>query len=148
MEDCTTSARRKLPIGIQTFREIRESGCYYVDKTAYIRRLVNEGKYCFMSRPRRFGKSLLVDTLEELFEGNQPLFEGLEIHEGWDWSVRHPVLRLEFGSGHFTDPRYLHDDMMAQLDAVERRTGVDSGYAAAPLRLRHLIETLHEEAGR
>ena len=86
-------SRRKLPIGIQTFREVREESCYYVDKTPYMRRLVEEGKHYFLSRPRRFGKSLFVDTLKELFEGNEPLFEGLAIHDHWDWSVRYPVLR-------------------------------------------------------
>ena len=68
--------KRLLPIGIQTFREIRERECYYVDKTAYIRRLLDEGKHYFLSRPRRFGKSLFLDTLKELFEGNEPLFAG------------------------------------------------------------------------
>ncbi len=61
--------RRKLPIGIQTFREIRAENYYYVDKTAYIRRMMDEGKHYFLSRPRRFGKSLFLDTLKELFEG-------------------------------------------------------------------------------
>ena len=75
--------QRKLPIGIQTFREIREEGYYYVDKTAYMHRLANEGKHYFLSRPRRFGKSLFLDTLEELFEGSEPLFDGLEIHDSW-----------------------------------------------------------------
>ena len=73
--------RRRLPIGIQTFREIRERDCYYVDKTAYIRRLLHEGKHYFLSRPRRFGKSLFLDTCKELFEGNEALFEGLAIHD-------------------------------------------------------------------
>ncbi len=62
--------RKKLPIGIQTFREIREDDCYYVDKTAFAYRLAKEGKYYFLSRPRRFGKSLFIDTLAELFAGN------------------------------------------------------------------------------
>jgi len=62
--------RKKLPIGIQTFREIREEGYYYVDKTGIARQLVEEGKYYFLSRPRRFGKSLFLDTLAELFAGN------------------------------------------------------------------------------
>ena len=75
------TARRKLPIGIQTFREIREDNCYYVDKTAYIGRLVDEGKHYFLSRPRRFGKSLFLDTLKELFAGNEPLFRGLAIRD-------------------------------------------------------------------
>ena len=69
--------RKKLPIGIQTFREIREEGHYYVDKSDHAVRLVNEGKYYFLSRPRRFGKSLFLDTLKELFEGNESLFKGL-----------------------------------------------------------------------
>ena len=76
-----TGGRRKLPIGIQTFREIRDEGCYYVDKTAWLGRLLDEGKHYFLSRPRRFGKSLLLDTLKELFEGNEALFEGLDIHD-------------------------------------------------------------------
>ena len=76
--------KRRLPIGIQTFRKIREENCYYVDKTAYIRALLDEGKHYFLSRPRRFGKSLFLDTLKELFEGNEPLFEGLHIHDYWD----------------------------------------------------------------
>ena len=87
--------RRKLPIGMQTFREIREMNCYYVDKTAYVGRLLDEGKHYFLSRPRRFGKSLFLDTCKELFEGNEPLFEGLAIHDRWDWSVRHPRAALQ-----------------------------------------------------
>ena len=65
--------RRRLPIGIQTFRTVREDGCYYVDKTPYIRRLLDEGTHYFLSRPRRFGKSLVLDTCKELFEGNEAL---------------------------------------------------------------------------
>jgi len=91
--------RRKLPIGIQTFREIREHDFYYVDKTGFARQLVEQGKYYFLSRPRRFGKSLLIDTLAELFVGNEPLFRGLEIHPHWDWDVRYPVIRLSFAEG-------------------------------------------------
>ena len=102
------AARRKLPIGMQTFRQLREENCYYIDKTAYIRRLLDEGKHYFLSRPRRFGKSLFLDTLKELFEGNEVLFEGLDIHGHWDWSVRYPVVRLSFGSGHFKEPGHLY----------------------------------------
>ena len=140
--------RRKLPIGIQTFREIREDHCYYVDKTAYIGRLVEEGKHYFLSRPRRFGKSLLIDTLKELFEGNEPLFEGLAIYDRWDWSVRYPVVRLSFGGGNFKEPGYLLTNLMAQLDAVERRTQVVSEYATGPERFAHLLEALHDQTGQ
>ena len=82
-------AKRRLPLGIQTFRELRELDCYYVDKTAYVERLLDEGKYYFLSRPQRFGKSLFLDTLGELFEGSEELFAGLYIHERWTWSARH-----------------------------------------------------------
>ena len=140
--------RRKLPIGMQTFRQIREQDCYYVDKTAYLGRLLDEGRYYFLSRPRRFGKSLFLDTCKDLFEGAEPLFRGLAIHDRWDWSVRHPVLRLSFGGGHFKDPDHLPGNVMAQLDAVERETGVVSRYASAPDRLGHMLETLHRQAGR
>ena len=140
--------RRRLPIGIQTFRKLREEGCYYVDKTAYIRRLLDEGTHYFLSRPRRFGKSLFLDTCKELFEGNEPLFAGLDIHDRWDWSVRHPVLRLSFGSGHFTAPEGLYKDVMAQLDAIEEKAGVESHYDTASARFRHIIQKLHGRAGQ
>ena len=140
--------RRRLPIGIQTFRKLREGDCYYVDKTAYIRRLLDEGTHYFLSRPRRFGKSLLLDTLKELFEGNEPLFKGLAIHDQWDWSVRYPVLRLSFGSGNFKEPGYVETNLMAQLDAVERRTSVVADYATGPERFARLLEALHSRAGQ
>ncbi len=142
------SDRRKLPIGIQTFRKIREENCYYVDKTALIQQLIDEGTHYFLSRPRRFGKSLLLDTLKELFEGNEPLFEGLHIHDHYDWSVRHPVLRLDFGSGNFDAPESLHKEVMAQLDAVEKETGVESHYDTASARFRDIIQMLHSHAGQ
>ena len=140
--------KRRLPIGIQTFREVREDNCYYVDKTAYIRRLLDEGKHYFLSRPRRFGKSLFLDTLKEVFEGNELLFEELYIHDCWDWSIHYPVLRLSFGSGNFKVPGYVETNLMAQLDAVERRTGVASDYATGPERFAHLLEALHDQAGQ
>ena len=140
--------KRRLPIGIQTFRKIREEDCYYIDKTAYIRRLLDEGTHYFLSRPRRFGKSLFLDTLKEMFEGNEPLFEGLYIHDRWDWSIHYPVLRLSFGSGNFKEPGYVETNLMAQLDAVERRTGVASDYATGPERFAHLLETLYDHAGQ
>ena len=140
--------RRRLPIGIQTFREIREANCYYVDKTAYIRRLTDEGKHYFLSRPRRFGKSLFLDTLKELFEGNESLFEGLDIHNGWDWSVRYPVVRLDFGSGNYGERGDLHKETMAQLDAIEEEAGVAPRHDTAAARFRHLIQALHRRDGQ
>ena len=139
--------KRKLPIGIQTFLKMREQNHYYVDKTAHIRALVDEGSYFFLSRPRRFGKSLFLDTLKELFEGNEPLFRGLHIHNRWDWSTSHPVLRLSFGGGNFREPGNLQKNLMAQLDAFEQQAGLASAYDSGPERLSHLLEALHRNAG-
>ena len=141
--------KRKLPIGIQTFREIREDNCYYVDKTAYIRRLLNEGKHFFLSRPRRFGKSLFLDTCKELFESNEPLFEGLYIHDRWDWSVRHPVLRLDFSSGTYQGPDDLREEVAAQLNALEEEAEIiPRDDDTAPARFRRLMKVLHERSGQ
>ena len=142
------AATRKLPIGIQTFRKIREDGCYYVDKTAYIRELMDGGQHYFLSRPRRFGKSLLLDTIKELFEGSEALFRGLAIHDQWDWNRRHPVLRLDFGRGAFDAPELVGREALAQLDAIERRSGVEGRYDTAAARFGHLIESLHERTGQ
>ena len=140
--------KRRLPIGIQTFRKIREEDYYYVDKTAYVRRLLDEGTHYFLSRPRRFGKSLFLDTLKEVFEGNEPLFAGLYIQDRWDWSVRYPVLRLSFGSGNFKEPGYVEATLMEQLAGVERRSEVVSEYATAPGRFAALLEALHDHTGQ
>ena len=135
--------RRKLPIGIQTFREVREDGCYYVDKTHYIEALLDGGKHYFLSRPRRFGKSLFVDTLKELFEGSEGLFEGLAIHAGWDWSVRNPVVRLDFSSGSFASVDDLHAEVADQLDVVAADAGIELAGRTAPIRFRQLIRELY-----
>ena len=123
--------RRRLPTGIQTFRELRERDCYYVDKTGYILRLVDEGKHYFL-----------------LFEGSEPLFAGLAIHGHWDWSVRRPVLRLSFGSGTFRTEGDLPAEVADQLEAIEKAAGIAPRPGAAAARFRALIRALHERAGR
>ncbi|MFH1097306.1 MAG: ATP-binding protein [Candidatus Desantisbacteria bacterium] len=90
---------KKLPIGIQTFSEIISENYCYVDKTKIIYELINSGKYFFLSRPRRFGKSLLIDTLKDLFEGRNELFKGLWIEDKWDFSRKYPVIKIDFGAG-------------------------------------------------
>ena len=155
----------KLPIGIQTFRQIREEDFYYVDKTVYARRLVDDdGKHYFLSRPRRFGKSLFVDTLKELFEGSEGLFRGLAIHDGWDWSKRHPVVRLDFSGGNFKRSGELRANAMRQLTAAQEQAAarpfarlLDAlrGRRRAPFeditlsgRFATLLETLHRRSGK
>ncbi len=140
--------RRRLPIGIQTFRKICEQNCYYVDKTPFIKALIKGGSHYFLSRPRRFGKSLFLDTLKELFEGSQSLFEGLAIHDHWDWSIRHPVLRLSFGSGNFTEPGDLNTNFLAQLDTLERQTDIKPVYSTGPERFANLLRALHDRTGQ
>jgi hypothetical protein len=87
---------KNLPIGIQTLPGIRAKNCVYVDKTRLVHQLATTGKYYFFSRPRRFGKSLLISTLKELYLGNKALFEGLWIENNWDWSKNNPVLHFSF----------------------------------------------------
>ncbi|PPD52394.1 MAG: hypothetical protein CTY11_09265, partial [Methylomonas sp.] len=116
--------RLKLPIGIQTFREIREEGYYYVDKTPYVAQLAHSGKYYFLSRPRRFGKSLFLDTLAEAFEGNRALFEGLHLEQHWDWDKRFPVMRISFGAGTLQDRAQLDTAILNQLSDNAARLGV------------------------
>ena len=141
--------RRQLPIGIQSFRRIREQDCYYVDKTPHIRRLVDSGDFYFLSRPRRFGKSLLVDTLRELFEGNEPLFRGLHIHEPWDWSVRHPVVRLSFG-GKYNEPGDVERSVLNQLVWIEEENQLEPSDPAStgPERLQDILRRLHRTTGQ
>ncbi len=138
----------RLPTGVQTFRTLRRSNYYYVDKTHFAVRLRDEGSHYFLSRPRRFGKSLFVSTLKELFEGNRELFHGLAAYDQWDWSVRRPVLILDLGNVDASLPGDLQEDVGEQLDGMERSHGVKRLYNTARGRLRHLIRTLHERSGR
>ncbi|MDE0263229.1 MAG: AAA family ATPase [Bryobacterales bacterium] len=139
---------RRLPIGVQSFLEIRAANLYYVDKTGFALRLVRDGKHYFVWRPRRFGKSLFVDTLKRLFKGRRELFKGLAIEPDWDWSVRYPVVRLDFGKGNFKRPGYLHANVMAQLDRIGREAGLELRYDTAPDHLDDLIRALHGRCGQ
>ena len=91
---------KSLPIGIQTFSEIRTSNFYYVDKTSLISKLVEENKkYYFLSRPRRFGKSLFLSTLKSAFKAQKEYFKDLYLENNWNWDKKYPVLYISFGSG-------------------------------------------------
>ena len=140
--------RKKLPIGIQTFREIREEGHYYVDKTPLILRLIEEGKYYFLSRPRRFGKSLLLDTLAELFAAKAPLFEGLHAQQRWDWARCHPVIRLSFAEGRLERREQLEERIIELLNKNQAKLGVQCGHATSiPGRFGELIESAARQFG-
>lgn len=85
---------QRLPVGIQTFAKLREGDFLYVDKTEHIHHLLDKAGYYFLSRPRRFGKSLLLSTIKEIYQGNRALFQGLWIENHWDWGKVHPVILL------------------------------------------------------
>ncbi len=140
--------KRRLPTGIQDLRRIREGDYCYVDKTGYIERLMEVGTHFFLSRPRRFGKSLFLDTLKELFEGNEPLFRGLAIHDRWDWTIRYPVIRLDFGGGDYRNMAGVESRLAVQLDAIEIAAGITPRFHSAPERFDFLIRTLSEKHGR
>ncbi|MFM8373874.1 MAG: AAA family ATPase, partial [Bacteroidota bacterium] len=88
----------KLPLGLQDFRSIIEGGYKYIDKTRYLYQMASTGKYYFLSRPRRFGKSITISTLHELYNGSRELFKGLWIEDKWDWNRKNPVIRMSFTS--------------------------------------------------
>ena len=137
---------------MQTFRKLREEDCYYVDKTPYIERLLDEGSHYFLSRPRRFGKSLFLDTLKEAVRRQRGTVHGAAHPRprdwDWNWSAPHPVVRLDFAGGSFKDPGYLQTNLAAQLDGMEVATGVRPRYDTAPERFGYLIRSLHERSGQ
>ena len=148
MSDSPPAPRKKLPIGIQTLSKIIEGGHYYVDKPGLALQLINSGQYYFLSRPRRFGKSLFLDTLKEIFEGNQPLFTGLQIHDKWDWATRFPVIRISFGGGVLKSQEDLEQVLHQQLEMYERKFALPARYPDNRSRFRDLIERIHEQSGQ
>ncbi|GHT56593.1 ATPase AAA [Bacteroidia bacterium] len=135
---------QKLPIGIQSFADLRSKGYLYVDKTQVIHRLITSGKPFFLSRPRRFGKSLLVSTMEEIFKGNKALFKGLWIENNWDWTVSHPVIRIDFGGMAFDTPEALVRSLMASLKEVAQAYEIVLEAEDVAYRFRELIHKLHQ----
>ncbi|MEJ5301506.1 MAG: AAA family ATPase [Thermodesulforhabdaceae bacterium] len=135
----------KLPIGIQSFEEIRSEDYYYVDKTRFIEKLVCEGKYYFLSRPRRFGKSLFLDTLRQAFLGKRELFKGLYLYDHWDWSKSYPVIYIDFAEG-VIDSK---DALSKTIESILRRHGKSYGIIYEEellnLRFRELIEKVSEK---
>jgi hypothetical protein len=115
---------KNLPLGISTLSKLLENNCIYVDKTEYAYNLTNQSGAFFLSRPRRFGKSLFVDTLKEIFEGNQKLFEGLYIYDKWDWSKKYPVIKLDFAAGGGKNQNELDLRLSALLQQNKERLGV------------------------
>ena len=139
----------KYPIGIQSFDRIIEDGYVYVDKTDMVYSLAREGSIYFLSRPRRFGKSLLVSTLKNYFLGRKELFKGLKIDRlEKDWKV-YPVFHLDFNGGNFTEKGILEKWIGGYISLWEREIGFESN-AELPLGLRFMevLKYVHEQSGR
>lgn len=130
---------RKYPIGIQSFRKIRKEGYLYVDKTEIIHRMVTTGSYYFLSRPRRFGKSLLVDTIEELFKGSRELFEGLWIEDQWDWTKTNPVIHFNFAEIPYKEVG-LEEAIRRELSAISEHLDVSLNSDNIKEQFRELIQ--------
>ncbi|WP_127470186.1 ATP-binding protein [Thiomicrorhabdus aquaedulcis] len=116
---------KKLPIGVQTFSAVRNDNFIYIDKTPLVWQMVQQPSRYFLSRPRRFGKSLLVDTFKELFEGNKALFEGLFIYDKWDWSKTYPVIKLDFANGVIESRAGLDQTIYNLLAENQRRLNIE-----------------------
>jgi hypothetical protein len=112
---------KKLGIGISDFKELIKGNYIYVDKTEYIYKLINSGKYYFLSRPRRFGKSLLLSTIEYLFKGERELYKGLYIEDKWEWDKIYPVIRIDFAKTQVRDEKELEKELRATIIETGKR---------------------------
>ena len=138
----------RLPLGLQTFAEVRSLNCTYVDKTPMAIKLANEGKFYFLARPRRFGKSLLLDTLRNLFEGNSEWFQGLYAESNWNWEVKHPVIKLDM-SGGSNSVDALRSVLEGKLRYAAKRLGIALTNTNEPAKLfEQLIQEAHEQHRR
>lgn len=136
------------PIGIQNFESLRRGGYLYVDKTAILHRMVRTGSYYFLSRPRRFGKSLLVSTLQAYFEGKRELFDGLAMQElEKDWT-KHPVLHLDLNIGRYDTPEELELVLNDTLKEWEKQYGTEDSEVTPTLRFNGIIERAHRQTGQ
>ncbi|GAP72924.1 ATP-binding protein [Candidatus Symbiothrix dinenymphae] len=137
---------KNLPIGIQSFEKLRDEGCLYVDKTKEILQLTSSN-IVFLSRPRRFGKSLLVSTLEELYTGSQHLFEGLYIYDKWDWTQRYPVIRIDWTDIKHDSKEEMERSMSTFLKRQAKLEKIKLVSEYASDCFSELIESLHRKKG-
>ncbi|HHH52154.1 MAG TPA: hypothetical protein ENK91_00710, partial [Bacteroidetes bacterium] len=136
---------KKLPIGISTLSELRKDNYIYIDKTPEALNLIRNYKYAFLSRPRRFGKSLFVDTLKEIFEGNQELFKGLYICDKWDFKDNYPVIKISW-SGDLRDINRVEQMAYELFKENQQRLGIECEMMTNPsVCFRELIRKSYEK---
>ena len=146
----------KLPVGIQEFEKLRNENYVYLDKTALIWKMVNEGCYYFLSRPRRFGKSLLMSTIQAFFEGKkqyfdgtvgEPLFIATDESVKWDWQS-YPVLHLDLNTDNYSSREVLEDRLNKFLNSQEELFGVNHAEKTIGQRFEGVIERAYKQTGR
>lgn len=137
----------KYPIGIQNFEDLRRNGYKYVDKTNFVYKLANEGKYYFLSRPRRFGKSLFLSTLEAYFQGKKELFEGLAIYDlETEWK-KYPIFHIDLNTANFREKDSLYNVLNDYLTGWESKYGTRDSEVTLPLRFKGVIARAAEKEG-
>ena len=138
----------KYPIGIQNFEDLRRNGYKYVDKTNFVYKLADEGKYYFLSRPRRFGKSLFLSTLEAYFQGKKELFEGLAIYDlETEWK-KYPIFHIDLNTANFREKDSLYNVLNDYLTGWEDKYGARDSEVTLPLRFKGVIARAAEKEGR
>ena len=135
-------------VGIQNFESLRNDGYFYVDKTELMYRLVKTGRYYFLSRPRRFGKSLLISTLEAYFQGKKELFEGLAVHGLEKEWTEYPILHLDLNTRKYDTPEALDQELSKHLEQWEKEYGDEYSGRAVEERFYHIIRMAYEKTGR
>jgi len=138
---------KTLPIGIQSFDDLRTRKCLYIDKTKDILRLITSGKIFFLSRPRRFGKSLLVSTIAELFKGNKSLFEGLYVFDKYDWTLQYPVIIIDWNRINHANAEVMESETCIFIDRLASSYGISLMQKIASGKFDELIERLYEKTG-
>jgi hypothetical protein len=138
---------RKLPIGIQSFEDLRSNDYLYVDKTPVIHKFIMSGKIYILSRPRRFGKPLLISTLEEIFKGNRELFKGLYIYDNWNWERKFPVIRIDWINIKHSTPEEIEISLTDFLQDIAQMHGVTLTKHYASDCFAELIRLLHQKTG-
>ena len=136
---------KRLPIGASTLPSIFNDNCYYVDKTPFVKKLVDNGRYYFLSRPRRFGKSLFIDTLKQAFLAEKKYFKGLFLENNWDWDTKYPVIHISFGKGVIRSEEQLNQLIHYCLDKHYEDYQIENKYKLVNLRFEELIRKLHDK---
>ena len=137
---------RKLPTNKSVLKKIVDENCCYVDKTRFIKQMLDAGDcYWFLSRPRRFGKSLFLDTIRAAFAGEKQLFKGLYLEKNWDWQVKYPVINISFGRGTVTSTATLDKSINFTLTSQAELNDVELKADTIPERFEELIQKLNKK---